>query len=105
MNDEKGEILYRHLFNNRITKEVSLYGLNGSDNFLVKGNTNKGIIIKIFGGEGYDYISDQSFVKGYLKRTKVYDTKMDNKIEFGDETEDLTSYDPDVLYFNRTGRK
>lgn len=103
MESKKGEVLYHHVFNHKITKEVSLYGLDGSDEFIIKGKTKEGILINVYGGEQYDKIKDESSVKGYLRKTRIYDTKLNNEIEAGEETENLTTYDPDVLYFDRVG--
>jgi hypothetical protein len=47
--------------------------MNGDDIFLVKGNTNKGILIRIVGGGGEDLLQDSSVVAGRRKLTHVYD--------------------------------
>ncbi|MBX9850501.1 MAG: hypothetical protein K2X86_01950 [Cytophagaceae bacterium] len=100
-----GKITFRHIYDNNITREIKLIGLDGTDKFIVKGKTEKGILIKIYGGQHADEIIDESEVKGITRKTKVYDTKGDNTIHKSDETQDLTTYDKSVLNFDRTGIK
>jgi hypothetical protein len=103
--NENGETIYENTFNHTITKKINLYGLRGTDKFILTGETSKGICINIYGGEDHDKIEDKSFVNGYLKKTKVFDSKGDNEIISGEETEDNTTDNPSVLYFDRTGEK
>jgi hypothetical protein len=103
--NENGETIYENIFNHSITKKINLYGLRGTDKFTITGKTNKGICINIYGGEDHDKIKDESFVKGYLKKTKVFDSKRNNEIISGEETEDNTTDNPSVLYFDRIGEK
>lgn len=101
--NSKGKKVFKYIYNHRFTKEVNLYGLKGNDEFLIKGKTHKGITVNVYGGEHPDKIKDESHVKGYLKKTKVYDSKNGNEIESNEETIDLTSYDPQDIYYDRTG--
>lgn len=103
--DEHDHVYYQHVFDHRTTNEITLYGLNGEDVFLVKGKVNKGILVNLYGGMDNDEYRDESFVKGYKKKTRIYDTKADNLIEGGEETDDQTSSDPDVLFFERSGAR
>lgn len=105
MKTNKGEAIYNRTFNHRTTEEITLYGLDGADEFLVKGKVDNGIIINIYGGQGYDKIRDESWVQGYRKKTKVYDIKgrEENEIIPSEETEDRTSYDPEIVYYDRVG--
>jgi hypothetical protein len=98
-------ILFHHIYNHSETKGVYLYGLKGEDKFIVKGKVNHGIVIRIYGGEGRDKMTDESIVKGYKKKTKIYDTEKENDIEFGPEKKGLTSSDPGILYFDRSGKR
>ena len=101
--NSKGKKVFRHIYNHCLTEEVNLYGLKGNDEFLIKGKTDEGITIKVYGGEHPDKIKDESKVRGYAKRTKIYDTKEGNEIELNEETEDLTSYDPQDIHYDRIG--
>ena len=103
--DEDDKIIFQQTYLRSVTEEITLYGLKGDDSFLLTGNASKGLLVKIYGGEGKDKLRDHSFVKGYKNKTKVYDTERGNDFEFGPETEDLTTSDPRILYFDRTGER
>ncbi len=85
------EQYYDRTFITSETNEIRLYGLNGKDKFLVTGNVDNGIKIRIIGGKGKDEIIDSSAVKGISKKTLVYDKKNKNELITGTETKDLTS--------------
>ena len=103
--DQKGGIIFQHVYDNHITREISLVGLDGKDKFIVRGKADKGTLVKIFGGQHADEIIDESEVKGLTRKTKIYDTKNENIIQKSDETEDLTTNDTSVLNFDRKGIK
>ena len=71
--DSTDKLIYERKFYTTETNEIRLYGMNGDDIFLVKGNTNKGILIRIIGGGGDDLLEDSSVVAGRRKLTHVYD--------------------------------
>ncbi len=105
---KKGDRFYHRNFNRNETKEIRLYGLKGKDEFDIKGNVKKGILIRVIGGTGNDFISDYSTVKGWTKKTKYYDTKKeDNQIvcERKSELKNLTSYQKSINEFNRKSFK
>ena len=85
---------YQRVFNHSETKEIRLYGLDGQDEFEVKGKVDKGIKVRIIGGGGKDDITDNSKVKGLFKKTLVYDSKRKNDLKLGGEARDLTSNNP-----------
>ena len=111
MSKKKGKIqerFYHRIFDKKETKEVRLWGLGGDDKFEVTGESNKGTLVRIIGGEGSDDIKDESKVSGLRKRTKVYDTKTpekDNKNELslGGEAKNKTSDADDVNEYVRKG--
>lgn len=90
-NGEKGRLLYERTFKTGETNEVRLYGLGEEDVFDITGKADKGILIRIIGGDGKDSITDASHVNGWCKKTKVYDDKNKNKLNLGNEAKDLTS--------------
>ncbi len=94
---KKKDILYNRIFLGSETKEIRLYGLDGKDEFKIKGEASKGIKVRIIGGKGKDEITDESRIKGWTKRTLVYDTKDNNKLRLGNEGKNLTSNNP---YYN-----
>ncbi|TXK36811.1 hypothetical protein FVR03_16815 [Pontibacter qinzhouensis] len=98
--DIRDTLFTRTFFTNE-TKEIRLYGQGGQDRFEVKGNVNKGIIVRIIGGRGEDIISDESSVSGFKKHTVVYDTKDGNNFQFGPETKDKTAIVSEVNSYDR----
>ena len=95
------KILYQRVFSQEVTKEIRLYGLDGEDVFLLTGEVNKGIKIRVIGGDGNDKIIDNSLVHGAAKKTLVYDTKEGNELELNKGTKDKTSSNPNVNEYNR----
>jgi hypothetical protein len=66
-------VVYQRTFLRSETKEIRLFGLDGDDIYNVKGETRRGITIRIIGGNGNDSVTDSSSVKGMSQQTKVYD--------------------------------
>jgi len=100
---KRGKLLYDRTFDNSITKEVFIYGLEGDDEFDVSGKVAKGITIRIVGGMGEDKIKDESKVSGLRKKTIIYDSKEGNKISKGSETKDNTSNISTYNIYHRKG--
>ena len=88
---KKKQKLYERKFERKDTKEVVLYGLNEQDEFRISGNSDKGITVRIVGGEHKDTVEDKSFVKGASKQTKVYDAIDGVILDLGKEGKDKTS--------------
>ena len=100
-----GRKLYSRTFVSDETKEIRLYGLGGDDRFEVEGEVQKGIKLRIVGGEGEDSIKDISKVKGWSRLTKVYDTNLGNTFELGSESQNLTSNRPGINRYSRKAFK
>ena len=83
--------IYQRTFNRSETDEIRLYGLGGNDRFEIEGEVDKGIKIRVIGGEDEDVILDQSQVSGWGKKTLVYDTRQGNTLQLGPEAKNLTS--------------
>ncbi len=66
---------YHRIFKTDETKDLRLYGIEGKDFFEVTGKVNKGIKIRIVGGEDKDSIIDYSRVGTFGHQTKVYDDR------------------------------
>ncbi|HEY8401897.1 MAG TPA: hypothetical protein VIK89_11580 [Cytophagaceae bacterium] len=90
--------IYERTFLKEETKEIRLYGLDGEDKFIITGNTNDGIKIRIIGGEDTDTIIERSSVSGLFKKTIIYDTENDNVIEAGSEAK-LKLENKDIINF------
>ena len=73
--------LYSRIFNLAETKEVRLYGINGTDKFLVSGDVKHAIRVRLIGGNDADTIIDRSEVKGPAKKTIVYDDERNTIIQ------------------------
>ncbi|WP_420551647.1 ShlB/FhaC/HecB family hemolysin secretion/activation protein [Tenacibaculum aiptasiae] len=88
----KDNEIYNRTFKTKETKEVQLYGLNGDDEFLISGDVNDGILLRIIGGQDHDVYTDDSKVSGWSKKTKIYDYKSKkNTVNPSSETADLRS--------------
>lgn len=84
--------LYERTFYTNETKEIRLYGLEGEDIFEVDGDVNKGIKIRIIGGEDDDKLINRSNVSGLAAKTIYYDlTTEDNKLDVNKDTKLKTS--------------
>lgn len=77
---------YERTFYHGETKEIRLYGLDKTDRFVFYGKAKKGIKIRAVGGLGDDEYVDESFVKGFRHKTKIYDTETGNKVQPSKET-------------------
>lgn len=98
---EKKDLFYERIFLRSETKEIRLYGLDQEDRFVIRGKVNKGILIRCIGGLDDDYFTDESSVKGWSKKTKIYDTKDDDHFQIGKEAADKTSNDPVMNTYDR----
>lgn len=101
---DSGEQLYRRVFNPEETREVRLYGFGGDDEFLVQGESHKGILLRIIGGKGRDRVTDQSKVAGVVRKTIVYDTKK-TVTETGSETRLRLTDKPAINAYDRKAFK
>ena len=95
-NGTVGRIIYSRTFITGETEEIRIYGMDGDDKVNVTGNVSHGIILRIIGGKGNDFVTDNSHVSGWRKKTKVYDDKKENSLDLGDEAKDLRSASKDV---------
>lgn len=85
----KGEL--RELYFDRIfvageTDELRLYGMGGSDLFLLSGTSSNPIKIRISGGSGDDEYHDESVKKGLRRTISIHDTERGNLIDVGPKT-------------------
>ncbi len=84
--------VYERIFDNHITKEIHIYGLEGEDKFEISGNVRKSIKLRIIGGLDKDEVVDSSSVSLGRKRTLVYDSSEEkNKLELDKDGKDKTS--------------
>lgn len=84
--------LYERTFYTNETKEIRLYGLEGQDLFEINGDVNKGIKIRMIGGEDKDEFTNNSVVSGWSKKAILYDLSTeDNKLETNKDTKIKTA--------------
>ncbi len=84
--------VYDRIFKTSETSEVQLYGLDGHDTFSISGDVDKGIIVRLIGGQDNDSYNDTSTVSGWRKKTKIYDfISKKNTLTKSKETADLRS--------------
>ena len=94
--------IYDRTFYASETKELWLYGLDGIDKFEISGDVDESIKVRIVGGEGEDEFKDESNVKGWSHKTKIYDYPEDiDGVERSKETAIVTSKHRWVNEFNR----
>jgi hypothetical protein len=96
-----GEPLYARTFLTDETNEIRVYGYGGNDRLEVRGAVNKGIRVRLIGGEGTDTLLDASRVAGLRRYTLVYDTPTGNELRLGPESRNRTSPDSLVNQHNR----
>jgi hypothetical protein len=76
-NNGSQEIIFKRVFLKKETHELRLYGFGGNDEFRLNGNVKNGILVRIIGGKGSDQVVDSSSVKGWNRKTKIYDNESD----------------------------
>ena len=90
--ETKKKPFYHRVFKNNETNEIRLYGIEGNDVYVVKGNVKKSIKIRLIGGHDKDSYTDESTVKGPSHKTKIYDNP-GNEIVKNRETDVIISKD------------
>ncbi|WP_066831232.1 hypothetical protein [Rufibacter ruber] len=103
--DEKQKPLkvYERLLEKDHTRSVNLYGLGEEDEFELTGKASKGIRVNIYGGMGEDEVKDKSEVRGWGRKTRVYDTRQGIEVEKSKETRVKKSKDVAIHAFDREG--
>ena len=103
-----GKMLFDRTFDNKVTKELRLYGFEGNDVYDVKGDVKRGTRVRIIGGTDRDSIIDRSSVAGFRHYTHIYDADTGNVITPSRETRVRTEPGIDVSRYdvhNRSDRK
>ncbi|WP_426493391.1 metallophosphoesterase [Hymenobacter sp. 102] len=80
------KMLFDRTFDNKVTKELRLYGFAGEDQYEVKGDVKRGPLVRIIGGLDRDSIVDRSNVAGFRHRLHVYDADSGNVLVPGKDT-------------------
>lgn len=93
----KGRKIYDRTFRDGETREVRVYGLGGNDLFLVKGEAQSPIRIRVVGGDGDDSVSVEN--RKAAHRISFYDNISDRTKAPG--IKDKTSNDATVNFYDR----
>ena len=92
---EKGKLLYERQFIASETHEVRLFGLGGDDQFVITGDRNKKIDVRIIGGAGKDEVQSKKD-----KAVYVYDVTNDIAFSNDSNVKERTSADAAVNEYN-----
>ena len=89
----KTEKIYERVFDNKITKEIRVFGLEGDDDFEVRGSARRSPIVRLIGGIDEDRLIDRSQVDGLGRKTKFYDDRQEDNelVKNEEEVEDKRS--------------
>ena len=85
------DLLFERAFDNSITKQIRLYGLDDDDVFRLTGQSKDGPLVRMIGGLGMDEFDDESKVNGIGKKNKVHDNLAESLIRKSGETADRRS--------------
>jgi len=102
---KKKERLYHRIIKTSETDEVFLYGLGDDDIFKISGSVNKGVVIRVVGGQGKDEFIDESKVDGIGKKNHIYDSEKGNKLRLNSESKDRTSNVTEHNIYDRLGQQ
>lgn len=93
--------LYQRRFRAGETREVRLYGLDGVDRFVLEGEGEPGIRVRIIGGAGSDFLTDRRQGDPPAGQLHYYDWKEDFLVDGPRRFRDRTSRHPEVNDYNR----
>jgi hypothetical protein len=99
---KKDRLYYHRLFDPEETKEIRLFGLDGEDQFVLDGTVDKSILVRVIPGPGRDSIADHSFVKGFAKKTLLYERYGQDQVEKSKELKYVRHADLNAYRYSRT---
>ncbi|MFK7969569.1 MAG: BamA/TamA family outer membrane protein [Bacteroidia bacterium] len=101
----KKVLFYDRIFLPKETKEVRLYGLENDDKFIVKGDKQRKVRLRIIGGPGKDIFNSDN-LEGTQNRVEIYDNTVEkNTITEGSTVDDCHCEDDDTNIYNRLSFK
>ncbi|MGK7392468.1 MAG: metallophosphoesterase [Candidatus Cyclobacteriaceae bacterium M2_1C_046] len=83
---EVGKQLYQRVFLSEETQELRIFSRGGNDHFIINGNVEKGIPIKIVGGEGSDEFNVDAEIEKSGKSVHIFDNDTANVFNVNDDT-------------------
>ncbi|HMD00541.1 MAG TPA: hypothetical protein VKH37_10320, partial [Ferruginibacter sp.] len=63
---DSASVMYDRVFDDRVTKELRLYGLNGNDKFEIDSNVSSRIKLRIIGGKGNDTFNLKGNIRNFI---------------------------------------
>ncbi|WP_462249109.1 metallophosphoesterase [Ferruginibacter sp.] len=98
-NTDSASVMYNRVFDEKVTKELRLYGLNGEDKFEIDADVSSKILLRIIGGKGNDTFN----LKGNMKNF-VYDLSNEKNAGINlRRTNKEFSSDPSINEYKSTG--
>jgi hypothetical protein len=97
---DTSSLMYKRVFDPKVTKEIRLYGLNNNDYFKIDSNVRSSILLRIIGGKGKDTVNVDGKIRNY-----VYDLTPDieqNLVLHPGNSRIRTSPDPKVNEYSFT---
>src|SRR5699024_3909702 len=104
-NSTQKRLTYHRIFEGEETAEIRLYGFGESEQFVINGDVEEALKIRIIGGAGDDIINVQSTLFGLCKKTWVYDTKQGSEIKALGEVKSQRSSDPSINRYEKRSFK
>ncbi|MEO6540426.1 MAG: BamA/TamA family outer membrane protein, partial [Ferruginibacter sp.] len=96
---DSASVMYNRVFDQKVTNEIRLYGLNGSDKFEIDDDVTSKIKFRIIGGKGNDTFN----LRGNVKNI-VYDLTTEKNVSLNlRKTRKEFSSDPAVNDYKTTG--
>ena len=71
---DREDLISQRTFDEEVTKEVWIYGLDDTDTFTVKGDGKSKTLVRLIGGH-----DDDEYIIENKKRLKIYDFKADKE--------------------------
>ena len=96
------KVFYERIFDPAETKEIRLFGLSKKDAFVIDGEAEKSIKIRLIGGPGNDIYEDNSKVKKPGKHTIIYENDTDPVVKNGSETKMAQPKELEYYFYDRT---
>lgn len=96
------QLVYERSFENGVTEEIRIFGLEGDDEFKVEGKVKRSPLIRLVGGVDEDKFEDNSRVSGLRRMTIVHDDLMEgNEVKSEGETKDkrMNDYERNSWFF------
>lgn len=98
-NTDSSSVMYHRVFEDKITRELTLYGLNGADKFEIDADVSSRIKLRIIGGKGNDTFN----LKGNIQNF-VFDLSTEKNATVNlRRTNKTFSSNPSVIEYKNTG--